>query len=202
VGLVLLARPLIHVVFGWGAFNPEDVQLTADTLRWYATGYVAFALEIVLLQFFYAARQTLRPTYIGIITSLVQLHILTALITLDGGSVGAFTLAFSISKAVKVIALLALLALVYPHLKLWMLMLKRTGSAFLKIVLVTAVMGAVVYGVDLAFGRLGLSSRLLSAAALCATVCIGGLIFVAGVHLAGVEEWRQALGGVKGKLKR
>jgi len=203
LGMMLLSHALVDVVFGGGKFAPDDVRLTADALQWYAVGYVAFALEIVLLQFFYAAHQTFRPTYIGVATSLLQLLVLSQLIITDGGDVGAFTLAFSVSKAIKVMVLLGILALVYPHLKLWTPMLKRTGAALMKISLVTAVMGVVVYFLSASLSeRLPTDRTVTGVLHLLITVGTGAVIFVAGVHVTGLEEWRQALDWVKGKLRR
>jgi len=203
VGLVILAHPLIDVAFGGGKFGAEDVLLTSRTLRFYAIGYVFFGLEILLLQFFYAARDTWRPTYIGVITSIVQLFILSWLITLKGDDVGAFTLAYSVSKTVKVFILIALLVSVYPHAKLWLGMLRRTGLAFLKIAAVTVVMGVIVYFLSEALKpHLATAKTITGLAHLVVAAGVGGVIFVAGVHLLRVEEWRQAVDWVKRKLNR
>jgi putative peptidoglycan lipid II flippase len=201
VGLVILAHPLTAVAFGGGKFTYEDVLLTAAALRWYALGYVLFGLEIILLQFFYAARETWTPTWTGIITSIVQLLILSCLIILQGDDVGAFTLAFSASKLLKVGLLFLLLVRVYPQSHLWTSMLKRTFPALVKITLVTAAMGGVVYVLHAALEKPLPATQIMKAAVhLAAAGGAGVVIFVAGVHLLGIEEWQQALGWIQGKL--
>ena len=199
VGLIVLAHPTVDVVFGGGKFTPDDVRYTSDALRFYAVGYVVFGLEILLLQFFYAAHDTIRPTVTGVATSALQILILY--LTVDALGVVSFTLAYSASKTIKVLLLFGLLAWVYPHAALWGPMLKRTGSALAKIATATAAMGAVVWllGAVLIADD---TARLLKLVYLVVTAGVGGVVFVAGVHLLGVEEWRQALGWVKGKLKR
>ena len=203
VGLVILAHPVVDVAFGGGKFTPEDVLLTARTLQFYALGYVFFALEILLLQFFYAAHDTWTPTATGIVTSTVQLLILSYLIALKGDNVTAFTAAYSASKALKVLVLVVLLVRVYPHAALWLPMLKRTGRTLVKVAVTTAVMGVVVYVLTTSLrGVLPTSKTVTGLIHLVVTVGAGGLVFVAGVHLFAVEEWRQGLDWIKGKLKR
>ena len=224
VGLMILARPVIDVAFGGGKFTAQAVTLTARSLQFYAVGYVVFGLEILLLQFFYAAHNTLAPTLTGIVTSTLQIAVLY--LTVGRFGIITFTMAYSASKAVKVAILLVLLVGVYPHISLWLPMLKRTGVALLKVAVTTAVMGAVVYllsPVVEGWLRPGLDNFLLQVLEpllpqkwsvtdavrmivgiihLAVVAGVGALVFAVGVHVLGVEEWRQALDWVKRKLKR
>ena len=232
VGLVLLAHPLIDVVFGGGQYTPDDVRLTAQASQWYALGYVFFGLEIVMLQFFYAARDTIAPTWTGILTSALQIGILW--LTVDAMGTSSFNLAYSASKALKVLILAALLARAFPHEHLWKQLLKRTLPTVGKVALVTAVMGLAVYGLDCFLRTSPTGDRMSSWIAQAVNAAIAGIwgllhrakmprfsleaardvlrlsvsscagmgIFAAGVHLLGVEEWHDALGWVKKKLKR
>ena len=195
--LVLLAHPLIDVVFGGGKFTPQAVDATARAAEWYALGYVFFALEIVLLQFFYAARDTVTPTWTGILTSALQIGILW--LTVDAMAASSFNLAYSASKALKVLILAVMLTRAFPHEHLWRSVLGRTLPALGKIVLVTVVMGAAVWGLNhfLPGGR-----SLRGIVQLAFTCAAGGLLYVLGIHLLGIEEWNEALGWVKRKLKR
>jgi putative peptidoglycan lipid II flippase len=225
-GLLLLAQPLIDTMFGGGRFTPQDVLLTASALRWYAAGCVFFGFEVMLLQFFYAARDTWTPTYTGIITSLLQLHILAYLVIMKADDVGAFTLAFTVSKFLKVALLSALLVRVYPHARPWVTMLRRTLPAVFKICLATACMGVGVHFLaPAAEARLrprldavllrGVEAFLphtwplqsmvrlaVGAIHLAVVSAAGAVIFAVGVHVLRVEEWRQGLAWVKGKLGR
>ncbi|HUV38867.1 MAG TPA: oligosaccharide flippase family protein, partial [Planctomycetota bacterium] len=201
VGLILLAHPVIDVVFGGGKYTPEDVRLTAAVLQYYAIGYVVFGLEILLLQFFYAAHDTVTPTITGVVTSVAQIVILYLVV--DSLQIISFTLAFSVSKTLKVLILLVLLVRVYPYRSLWVPMLRRTGRAVLKITLAAAVMGVVVYLLSgLLASRLPTDRTVTGILHLFITVGTGGIVFIVGVHLLGVEEWRQALDWLKGRLGR
>lgn len=197
VALVLLAHPLVEVVFGGGKFSPDAVQRTAEAAQWYALGYVFFALEIVLLQFFYAARDTVTPTWTGIVTSALQIGFLW--VTVDAMTTSAFNLAYSTSKLVKVLILAVLLARAFPHEHLWRKVLRRTLPALGKIALVTVAMGLAVWGLTFVVPAGRSVKGILGLAVISA---VGAGLFAVGVHVLGVEEWHDALGWVKRKLKR
>jgi len=57
-GVVLLARPLVGVLFARGAFGPDDVSLTAACLRWYAPTILAMNLAQFLQRAYYARQKT------------------------------------------------------------------------------------------------------------------------------------------------
>jgi putative peptidoglycan lipid II flippase len=61
VALVVIAYPLISVLFERGAFDREDTVATAWTLAAYGLGLPAFVLHKVLQPLFYAREDTTRP---------------------------------------------------------------------------------------------------------------------------------------------
>ncbi len=61
VALVVIARPLIAVLFERGAFGPADTAATALTLAVYGAGLPAFMLHKVLQPLFYAREDTRSP---------------------------------------------------------------------------------------------------------------------------------------------
>ncbi|HUU43597.1 MAG TPA: hypothetical protein VMX57_07450, partial [Planctomycetota bacterium] len=135
------------------------------------------------------------------VTSVAQIVILYLVV--DSLQIISFTLAFSVSKTLKVLILLVLLVRVYPYRSLWVPMLRRTGRAVLKITLAAAVMGVVVYLLSgLLASRLPTDRTVTGILHLFITVGTGGIVFIVGVHLLGVEEWRQALDWLKGRLGR
>jgi putative peptidoglycan lipid II flippase len=197
VALLLLAHPLIAVVFGGGKYTPEDVRMTAAAAQWYSLGYVFFGLEIVLLQFFYAARNTITPTWTGILTSALQIGILW--LTVDTMATSSFNMAYAASKALKVALLFALLARVYRDAKLWKTMLAHALPAVGKVALATAAMAAAVWGLMLVVpaGR-----NAAGIAGLAVVAAAGFAVYAAAVHVLGVEEWHDALGWVKKRVRR
>ncbi|WP_420343563.1 murein biosynthesis integral membrane protein MurJ [Paenirhodobacter sp.] len=63
VALVVIATPLISVLYDRGAWRTEDTVATAGALAAYGLGLPAFVLQKVLQPLFYAREDTRRPFY-------------------------------------------------------------------------------------------------------------------------------------------
>jgi putative peptidoglycan lipid II flippase len=103
VALVVLARPLMAVLFQRGAFGPADTAATAAALSAYAAGLPAFVLVKVLAPAFFARHDTATPVKVAVAAVLVNLsltlvlmqflaHVGIALATTAAGWVNAITL--------------------------------------------------------------------------------------------------------------
>ncbi len=66
VGLILLARPLVIVLFQRRAFDATSTHLTVMALRAYAVGLCGHALVEILARAFYSLHDTRTPVTIGI----------------------------------------------------------------------------------------------------------------------------------------
>lgn len=60
-GLIILAQPIIRVIFEHGAFTSVDTHATAETLSLYAIGLFAYSANKVLVPAFYALDKTKYP---------------------------------------------------------------------------------------------------------------------------------------------
>jgi putative peptidoglycan lipid II flippase len=67
VGLILLARPIISMLFERGEFNATVAEMTAWALVWYAAGLVGHSIMEILTRAFYAQQDTKTPVIIGTI---------------------------------------------------------------------------------------------------------------------------------------
>jgi putative peptidoglycan lipid II flippase len=67
VGLILLARPIVALLYQRGKFNAVTAEMTAWALTWYAAGLVGHAVMEVLTRAFYAQHDTKTPVIIGTI---------------------------------------------------------------------------------------------------------------------------------------
>ncbi|MCG4259596.1 murein biosynthesis integral membrane protein MurJ [Acetobacter senegalensis] len=65
-GLLVLAGPIMIVLFGHGSFTEHDALLSAQALRAYAIGLPAFVMVKVLSPAFFARGDTRTPVYVGI----------------------------------------------------------------------------------------------------------------------------------------
>ncbi len=66
VGMVVLARPLVAVIYEHGLWTPNDTIATAWAFQLYALGLAAFALQEVLARAFYALHDTATPVAIAV----------------------------------------------------------------------------------------------------------------------------------------
>lgn len=67
VGLILLARPIVSLLFERGEFDAVVAEMTAWALLWYAAGLVGHSIMEVLTRAFYAQQDTKTPVIIGTI---------------------------------------------------------------------------------------------------------------------------------------
>jgi putative peptidoglycan lipid II flippase len=72
VGLGLLARPIIAVLFERGAFGPEATTATAEVLAGLALGLPAYVLTKVLAPGFFAIEDTRTPVRVAVLALAVN----------------------------------------------------------------------------------------------------------------------------------
>ena len=63
--MMVLAAPIIGLLFEGGRFGPEQTARAATILRWYGVGMAAFCAQHILLRAFYALKDTLTPMWIS-----------------------------------------------------------------------------------------------------------------------------------------
>jgi putative peptidoglycan lipid II flippase len=77
LGLLVLAEPIIALLFEHGRFTAHDTYWTAWALRYYLVGLVFAAVDWPLNYAFYAQQDTLTPALVGILS--VGIYLLVAL---------------------------------------------------------------------------------------------------------------------------
>jgi putative peptidoglycan lipid II flippase len=63
--LVLLADPIIALLFQHGRYTAEATSRAAWVLKWYALGMPAYCCQQILLRGFYSLKDTLTPMWVG-----------------------------------------------------------------------------------------------------------------------------------------
>jgi putative peptidoglycan lipid II flippase len=71
--LVVLARPLVRLLYQYGAFSAEDSALVASLLTIYAFSIPAWGLHQILSRHFYAKRKMWTPVLIGTAFSVIAI---------------------------------------------------------------------------------------------------------------------------------
>jgi putative peptidoglycan lipid II flippase len=81
VGLILLREPIVALLFQRGEFGPEDTQLVAWALLWFAAGLLGHSVVEIASRAFYAQQDTRTPVLVG--TGAMCLNVILSL-TLPG----------------------------------------------------------------------------------------------------------------------
>jgi len=66
IGLIMLRKPIIALLYQRGEFNEYSTQLVAWALLWYAVGLVGHCLVEIMARAFYAMHDTRTPVLVGI----------------------------------------------------------------------------------------------------------------------------------------
>lgn len=112
IGLIVLATPIVALIFEHGAFTNTDTLLTSLALRLYMVGLPFASLDLLLVFAFYARQDTLTPALIGVVS--LAAYMITAIFLLPQYSFFALMIADSVKH------------LVHATLCAWLLM-RRIG---------------------------------------------------------------------------
>ncbi|RUS59873.1 murein biosynthesis integral membrane protein MurJ [Pseudorhodobacter sp. E13] len=95
VALMVIASPLISVLFERGAFAASDTAPTALALAIYGLGLPAFVMQKVLQPLYYAREDTRRPFHFAVLSMVVNLAIAIGLLPIIGFSAAAWATTLS-----------------------------------------------------------------------------------------------------------
>ncbi len=113
LGLVLLRKPLIVLLYQRGEFDARSTELVAWALLWYAIGLVGHSVVEIVSRAFYALHDTKTPVFIGIgamSLNVVFSYAFSALFFRVGWLPhGGLALANSLATALEMLALLYLM---------------------------------------------------------------------------------------------
>lgn len=79
IGLVVLAVPVVTLLYQRGAFTPEDTRATATALSYYAVGLVAYTGVKILAPAFYALGAARVPLLASVLSVAANLLVITSL---------------------------------------------------------------------------------------------------------------------------
>ena len=188
VGLFVLSRPVVALIFEHGRFTPFDTANTVLALRLYLIGLIFASVDWPLNYSFYARKDTLTPALVGAFSVLVYLAVALALIKPLG--MAGLVLADSCKQISHATTMLALF-----HRRIGSLAGHEVTGVTLKGAAASLVMGLVVWSVTSALGNFvpaaTLSGRLLA-------VVVGGgvgvAVYVLLANFLGIREIRLLTG--------
>jgi putative peptidoglycan lipid II flippase len=155
IGLIVLAAPIIGLIFQHGRFTAADTAATAAALMCYAPGLVGYSVVKIAAPSFYALRDSRTPVVVSIATMVVNIVLnLTLVKVLGFKGLALGTAAAAIFNAVTLLVLL--------RGRLGGLDGRRMATALSKITGASLVMGTTAWGLNaLLVHWLGASTILL-----------------------------------------
>jgi putative peptidoglycan lipid II flippase len=193
VALVLLAKPVVELLYLRGAFRAEDVGPTAIALVCFAPGLLFYAVEGSINKWFFALKDTVTPNVVGILAVFVHIAIALVGAYVLHGEVAVLALAYSVSKSLKV---LALYLLVKP--RIGEIRSAPVLAYAAKLAVACAVMGGALLGAELALAPVLKNAKLV----LLGSVCAGTVAFLIAAAVVRIEEFYLVTDHLLGKLRK
>lgn len=195
VGLAVLGRPIIALIFEHGRFTAFDTGQTADALAAYSVGLAGYAAVKVLAPAFFALNDTRTPMLISL-GSIVVNYVMNSLLVGPFGHVG---LAFSTSSVALVNFMLLAL---FMRRRLGWLEGRRLGAMVLRICAATVPMALAAWLVDGLCLTLPLSGLALDFTRVLVSISLAATVFYLGCRLLRIGELDDAIHAIAGRLLR
>jgi putative peptidoglycan lipid II flippase len=194
VGLIVLATPIVQLLFQHGRFLAADTTPTAAALRFYALGLIGYSTARIAAPAFYAVRQSRVPAAVSVVTIAANI---------------VLSVAFQRTLGFRGLALGTSLAAL-ANGGLLMLLLRRRldgmgGSrlavAFAKIVAASMVMAAVVAVVERGAGAVAAGDGIgAQSVRLLAAIGAGVAALAGAARVLAIAEFRDAAAMVRARL--
>jgi len=177
LGLILLGRPLLQLLYQRGAFDAADTDAVFVALRFYAIGLVGHACLELAARTFFAQEDTITPLLIATGSAIVNIGL--GIVLMGPLGHGGLALANSLAVSAEVLVLLLIL-----RQRLDGVEGKQTLQEVGRVLVSAVIMGAVISGM-LILGRRADANVFWTAAAGGA---VGVVVYVIASRLLGVRE--------------
>jgi putative peptidoglycan lipid II flippase len=165
IGIMVIAEPIIRVVYQRGAFDEDSVRLTSQALVFYAIGFPASSLARVLNRTFFSLKETKTPSKLALFRIVIKIALSAALIRPLGHA--GIALAESISQIIRIGFLFSSLPSQVKGQEIW-ITVKSFGQTLASAVL----MGGLVYIAQDRFSELFRTPMVIELAAMALLGCV------------------------------
>lgn len=196
VGLVVLATPIVRLLFERGSFTAADTAATAAAVQFYAVGLVGYSMVKILSPAFYALGRSRTPAAVGVASVLLNASLSVTTAPYFG---------------YRGIALSASIAAIFNASLLALLLRRSTGgldlphvvTTFVKVAIAAAAMAATAF-VGLAWLEATLpgGTVVLQIARLGAAILAALVVLAAAASLLRIREFEEVRDGVWRRLAR
>jgi putative peptidoglycan lipid II flippase len=196
VGLMVLAGPIVSLIYERGQFRPVDTAATAAALMLYAPGLVGYSAVKIASPTFYSLRDSRTPVIVSVISIAVNLALNLVLVRVMGHE--GLALGTALAAIFNAVTLLWLL-----RGRLGGLDGRELATVMLKVAIASAIMGATAY-----YAGGWLTSMTPSGGEIAKGVRVFGAISLALVALAAsakllrIEEFDAAAARLLKRIRR
>jgi putative peptidoglycan lipid II flippase len=195
IGLMVLAYPIVELIFERGQFGPDSTTLTSGALFYYGPAVIGYSIVKIASPAFYSLRDARTPAIVSIVS--IFLNIIFCVVLFNTMGYGGLALGTAMAATINAASLLVLLAR-----RIGGIDGRRLLVAFVKIGLASAVMGWAAFQVEASLHEYwpgtAFAARLLRVGAAIAAA-LGVLAFAAFVLR--IHEFRQAVAGLARRLR-
>ena len=194
LGLLVLAVPIVRLLFEGGEFTPADTEITVLALRLYLFGLPFAAIDLLLVYAFYARKDTLTPALIGLFSHVV--YIVTVLLLFSQFGLFSLMIADSVKHMVH-----AVISGILLHRRIDGFGQQNFVQTALKTSLAAGVMSVVGWvSLNWLTDTLGTFGALNQILLVLIPSILSGSIFLFLAYLLKIEELRWLLGLVRKRL--
>ena len=180
IGLIVLAYPIISVLFERGAFNHGDLARTAGAMQFYATGLLGLAASIVLTRCFFATRDARTPVIVA--SAVMVLNVVCSALLVRPFGINGLAAANSLSSLTEALVLVALL-----RARIGAVDGGLFGTSLVRIIAASAAMAAVAWSSNLLLWH-DAGTIWQHVATLAVDLVLGGAVFFVVGTLLRVRE--------------
>ena len=196
LGLIVLARPIVELLFEHGRFTTADTEVTAALLRFYAVGLVGYSAARIASPTFYALRQSRTAVAVSLATIAGNVALSVTLVAFMG------LRGLALATAIAALGHGGFLVLLL-HRRLGGIEAERLAITLTKILTAAALMAVAAWGIDYAMsGWLPGPSVFRRGARLAAAIGGGLAVLAAAARLLRIKELDDALRVVGSRLAR
>lgn len=196
VGLMVLAEPIVELIYQRRMFLPADTVATAAALMFYAPGLLGYSAVKIASPTFYSLRDSRTPVTVSVISVLVNLGLNLALVRVMG---------------FRGLALGTAIAAVFNSLALLWLLRRRLGGlggrllleTLLKVSAASAAMGLAAWlTLQWITGVLPGAGEVAKGVRVFTSIGVAVIVLGAAAKLMRIREFDEAVARVIGRLRR
>ncbi|MBI2940034.1 MAG: murein biosynthesis integral membrane protein MurJ [Chloroflexi bacterium] len=184
VGLVILAQPIVRVLFERGSFQLASTEAVAGALQLYAIGLIGMAVVEIVTRAFYALQDTRTPVAVAGLAMVLNAALAVALLPALGYR--ALALALAVASLLEAVALFGLGTQRLPGVAQ-----PELGGALLRNGVAAALMGLALVEIGPTLAPWFGPGLLAQAVLLAGQIVLAALVYVGACALLGVPEVRR-----------